>query len=223
MIKYYCIGLLLLLTGCKSHIGFPIKLSDFDSKKESIRIQGFMSIEVSSCIDSKTKIPSDDVFKLQNKIPYIFKESVYSHCEDEGMRSFAWFSIPANIDNLRNSKPVDDQIINLSFFPRKANPENRNLVILLAPKLKESISNLIESSDFASLDDISMTFEINTGGKKLEFRVIGAYLEDTPVQYNTFSNKADTFNITIPPYGIKQMVTSLGKFSIISRVRVKKP
>lgn len=210
------------MTGCKTTIELPVKLSDFEKKDSSIKINGAMAMEVTSCTQQNSDMPSDDIFKLQKQIPYVFKGAKYIECKKQRFKSYALFKIPANIDNVKNGKPVDDQVINLSFFPASENG-GRDLNVSIPLKLGASINNLIKSNLHVQASDISMSLMIDPEGKKLAFTVVGAYLDGIPVQMGKYNNNGGSLKITIPAYGLEQMLKTENRvFIALINVNFKK-
>lgn len=194
----------IFLVGCKAEIEMPVKLSDFDKKEKSVQIVGAMAMEVTSCTERGTDMPSDDIFKLQKQIPYVFKGAEYVECKKHRFKSYALFKLPANIDNVKDGKAADEQVINLAFFPNESG--DRSLSVYIPPKLRESINKLIESNMYISASDIVMSLEIDPEGKPMSFRVVGAYIDGEPVQVGSYDTKGGKFKITIPAYGLEQML-----------------
>ncbi|MFD2177803.1 DUF7424 family protein [Veronia pacifica] len=194
----------IFLVGCKAEIEMPLKLSDFDKKEKSVQIVGTMAMEVTSCTERGTDMPSDDIFKLQKKIPYVFKGAEYVECKKDGFNSYALFKLPANIDNVKDGKSADDQVINLAFFSNESG--GRNLSVYIPPKLRGSINKLIESNVYINASDIVMSLVVDPEGKPMSFTVVGAYLDSKPVQMGSYDTNGGKFKITIPAYGLEQML-----------------
>lgn len=211
----------IFLISCKTEIAVPVKLSDFDKKEKSVQIVGGMSMEVSSCKDRGSDMPSDDIFKLQKQIPYVFKGAKYIKCKKRKFKSYALFMLPANIDNIKDGKTVDEQVINLTYFPNESG--KRSLNVYIPPKLRSAINKLIKSNMYINADDIMLTLEIDSEGKSLSYTVVGAYLDGDPVQVGSYKNNGGKFEITIPSYGLKQMLKSKDQvFSAIMNASSKK-
>ena len=194
----------LLLIGCKTTIEIPVKLSDFDKKDPSVQIVGLMNMEITSCTERGTDMPSDDVFKLQKKIPYIFKGAEYINCYDKNFRSHVLFKLPVNSDNVKDGKVIDEYMINLNYFPVES--ASRLLNIYIPKKLGESINKLIKSNMYINASDIAITLEIDPEGYKFPFTAIGVYIDGSPVQMDSYHSDGEKFKITIPTYGLHRML-----------------
>lgn len=219
---------LIILSGCETEIEVPIKLSDFDKNERSIQVIGDMALEVTSCNKSgSSEMPSDDIFKLQTKIPYVFKGAKYISCEKIDYNSFAFFKVPVNIDNEKNEKVVDENVLNVSFFESTNN--ERSLVVAIHPKLQNSIKELISSDIYAKVDSMSITLAIDPEGQKFSFMAYGIYLDGTPVQVNSFTNNGEKFKVKIPTYGIKHLLSNdlkekgvISSFTILVKTSTEK-
>lgn len=201
---FFAIALSLTLVGCKTEMEVPVKLSDF-TKTESVTTTGAMAIEIPSCTEPDSDMPSDSVFKLQKKIPYVFKGAEYIKCTKHDFKSYVVFKFPVNIDNVVDGKVIDEQMINLSYL---ADNDGHSLFVKIPPKLQESINTMIKSNMYSDINDMQLSLNIDPEGKKTNFSVIGAYLDGNPVQIGSFTNNGKEFKITIPAYGIERMLKS---------------
>jgi len=166
-------------------------------------------------------MPSDDIFKLQKQIPYVFKGAEYIQCNKYQLKSYALFKLPANIDNVQDGKAVDEQVINLAYFPNETGA--RDLTVYIPPKLKNSINELVKSNVYISSSDILISLIIDSEGKSLSFTVIGAYIDKKPVQLEKYDSNGDKFMITIPSYGLEKMLGQSDEaFIVLVNVKQKK-
>ncbi len=210
------LGLLLivvLISGCDLDLFMEIDLANFAKEgTDPIEVNGIMNIEVQGCTKSKSNLPEDTVFELQAKIPFIFKGAEYLGCEEKGLfKHMVSFSIPAFLDKERDGKYVDEEIINITYFP---NDEGvRTLGLHFPPELRVKMESFFESSaaSFIQLSDFKIRFKIIPYERPLSIGYFGVYINDVPTQTNSMEVRSD-FTIGIPTYGIEKLIKYDGYF-----------
>ena len=207
------LGIAIFLSGCDLDLFMEIDLASFSEEEtEPVAITGVMNVEVQACKKDKTDMPSDAVFELQAKIPYVFKGAEYLECKKKGLFDYmASFSIPAFLDREQDDLVVDEEIMNISF--------DEVAYVHFPPVLQGKIKSFFDSSasSFMKLSDFRMRFRITPDVTPLFITIMGVYFNDTPTQMESGRNVTDPFDITIPTYGIEQLIRGNGSFVLFYR------
>ena len=84
--------ILLVMVGCDFDYNTTLKVSEIRNMSEKVQVHSAeIRAEVIECKDSTTGLVSKYVFEAQQHVPYMFKDSKYTGCVDEGMDDFACF------------------------------------------------------------------------------------------------------------------------------------
>ena len=210
------LGIAIFLSGCDLDLFMEIDLASFSEEEtEPVTIMGVMNVEVQACKKNKTDMPSDAVFELQAKIPYVFKGAEYLECKKKGsFDRVVSFSIPAFLDREPDGLVVDEEIMNISYYARDTG--SRPLATVeFPPVLQGKIKSFFDSSasSFMKLSEFRMSFRITPDVTPLPIGVMGVYFNDTPSQTSE-GNVTEPFVVTIPTYGIEQLIRGSGMFML---------
>lgn len=209
MIKCFLCLIIALLTGCKTEAEIPVRFSDFNAKSTH-KIQGKLIVEIPACKDYNSDMPSDSLFKIKQKLPYVFKGAKFENCFEKNFSSYALFSFPVSILKSKTNLNMAQDTINISFDKNKSGFES--LFVFIPDKLRSSINKMIKSEIFIKKSDLKITFALDPEGKKGSFQIIGGYLNNKPVQFGIFNNNGEKFKVTIPSYGIDLLVSGDYKY-----------
>ncbi|HDR1022791.1 TPA: hypothetical protein QB352_002089 [Pasteurella multocida] len=164
----------LALTACKTEIEKDVSLKSL--LNDPIRTESAtLNVQITSCHDHEdSRKPSEDLTKIQQKIPTVFTQAKYKECFSKQFDSFASFEIPIDIGNMKNESELKNDVSIYSYKHRQMN-------VRTSPKLAKNIRNFVENEFINNLDfNILVTLKNDTGAKH-EFNVYSAYIDDSPV------------------------------------------
>lgn len=206
--KYTCFIVLLFLASCKSYVNLGATITELRKAKHGEILSSNLVIEISRCKDRETEMPSDDVFKLQKQIPWVFQGAQYVKCVRENFESYAFFTIPIAVDKKADKEPVDSGILNLVLHENGLGNDNGAIVISVPNTLKNKLNKLKKSNRFMNpFDDLKINFQLNNdSGKLYTFTILGGYLDDEPYQLGSFDNKGGKMLLSYNGYAAEALV-----------------
>lgn len=176
------LGIVLLLTSCKTLVETNVKLSELQ-KLDSNTTRYLVSdlyMQVTSCGDFEdSRKESDDVIKSKQTIPSIFKKAKYIECFEKEFESFTHFQIPIVLTNGNN---IDKNHINIIS----------NSVNLLSVSIPQSVKNGIDrvKENSFGMTDLDLAVQIhldNDTKKKIHFNALSTYINEKPFVYESLT------------------------------------
>ena len=169
---------LLSLTSCKLSMIIPTPLSALTDNKV-LMSSCIINVEIDSCYNRTTGQPSEELVKLQQKIPYIFEGAKFLECgKSSYFDSYASFTIPLVITG---TQPPSDKYISIysdEVFLAKVNIPDHI-------KRKIKLSNNAEL--FSKIREIEIELYVkNTYNTEQEFGIHNAYIGGKPEFYNEY-------------------------------------
>lgn len=162
------------LTACKTEIEKDVSLKSLLNDPVHTE-SATLNVQITSCHDHEdSRKPSEDLTKIQQKIPTVFTQAKYKECFSKQFDSFASFEIPIDIGNMKNESELKNDVSIYSYKHRQMN-------VRTSPKLAKNIRSFVENEFINNLDfNILVTLKNDTDVKH-EFNVYSAYVDDSPV------------------------------------------
>jgi len=180
---------LLVMVGCDFDYKTTLKVSEIRNMTEKVQIHpAEIRAEVIECKDDTTGLVSKYVFEAKQHVPYMFKDSKYTGCVDEGMDDFACFDTKFYMYADGKSKYDKGKFKGMSLKDKLSIVRVHTpikgldaLLIVLSDGMKQRILNVKKSTYRTP----SVNFEfilINDTKKALVRHSTGIYKNGDPVQ-----------------------------------------
>ena len=174
--------------GCDIEYKTQIKVSEIQSLTAKIQaIPAQLSVEVATCKDSSTGLPSEYVLKAQQQVPYIFKDTKYEGCESKGWDTYANFSAEMYMFSHEKGDIYKDKISLLKYQGDRSSSNcvknyGEQLILTIPKEMVEKFKKVSESDPIS----VSLRFEcaiINDTKKPFFFNATSVYINDYPYPY----------------------------------------
>ncbi len=188
------------LSGCKAFVETEVKLSELLAAKTK-DISGELYIEVSGCASYEdSRQESQALIKARNTIPQIFSGAKYVECFKKQFNSYAHFSLPIKLDKDKDGKFASDSLLNI------VSNESGLLTVGIPSVINQRIEQLRKDSFGTESFDLIFSIKvINDTGKDHPFKVISAYIDDTPYVYGDLTSKAGgSFTVRLSDVSVDQ-------------------
>ncbi|WP_353668589.1 hypothetical protein [Marinomonas sp. THO17] len=199
---FYIAPLLLLplLTGCKSIIETEVKLSDLLNSPTK-KITGDLYVSVAACSSYEdSRLESEAVRESKTTVKDIFPEARYVECFQKKFDSLAHFNIPITLDKDDDSQLASNDSLNIIS-------NKKELLKIAIPASINNRINKLEKSSFG-MGDIELSVHIkvdNDLSTDHPFKVVSAYIDDTPYVYGALSSKkGSSFDIKLSDVSVGQ-------------------
>lgn len=166
-----------VLTACKTEIEKNVSLNSLlnDAMKTE---HATLNVQITSCHSHEdSRKPSEDLVKIQKKIPTVFTKATYKECFSKQFNTFASFEIPIDIGKLKNESEFKNDVSIYSY-------KNRQLNVRTTAKLAKNIRNFVENEFINELDFNILISLKNDTKNSHTFNVYSAYIDDNPTAIN---------------------------------------
>jgi len=194
----------IILSGCKAFVETEVKISDLLSAKTK-NMSGDLYIEVSGCTSYEdSRQESKTLIKAKNTVPQIFSGAKYIECFSKKFDSYARFSLPMKLDKDKDGKLASDSLLNI------VSNESGLLTVGIPPVINQRLEQLKKDSFGTKSFDLIVNIKVvNDTGKDHPFKVVSAYIDDTPYVYGDLTSKAGgSFTVRLSDVSVDQAKSS---------------
>lgn len=181
----------LAVSACKTEVEKEVSLKTILNEPIKTEI-AILNVEIPSCSSHEdSRKPSDNLLKIQAKIPTVFANAQYKECFTKKFNSFASFEIPIGLGVVDDNTKLEQDINIYSY-------KNRQLNIKTSDKLAKNIRDFIKTEYISNLEFSILLNVKNDTDKEQRFMLFSSYINDAPTAITGIKmNKGESFNIKL--------------------------
>lgn len=166
----------LALLGCKTEIEKEISLNQLLTQPIKTET-ALLNVEIVSCHSHEdSRLESNDLIKIKQKIPTVFKNANFKECYSKRSQSFASFEIPVAVGHIEENN-TPKEILDITIY----SIGNRYLNIKSSPDLAKNIRHFLKT-EFIPKFDFNIVLNVKNDTEiDHKFNLYSAYLDDSPV------------------------------------------
>lgn len=181
----------LAVVSCKTEIEKDVSLNKLLTQPIQTET-ALLNVEIFSCNNREdSRLESDDLIKIKQKIPSLFKEATFKECYSKRAHSFAVFEIPVGFGKVEENTNVEHDIAIYSY-------KNRALNVRTRKEFSDNIRNYLKR-EFIPSFEFSIVLNVkNDTDKNQDFNIYSAYINDSPFSVSPVTiKKGDTWKIKL--------------------------
>lgn len=164
----------LALSSCKTEIEKDISLNTLLTQPIQTET-ALLNVEIFNCHNREdSRLESDDLIKIKQKIPAIFKEAKYKECYSKRANSFAVFEIPVGVGVVDDNTEITHDIAIYSYKTRALN-------VRTTKEFSKKVIDFVNKEFLPSFKFNVVLNVKNDTDQDHNFNLYSAYLNEVPV------------------------------------------
>ncbi|MCT8760705.1 hypothetical protein N5918_01010 [Glaesserella parasuis] len=181
----------LALSACKTEIEKDISLNKLLTQPLQAET-ALLNVELLSCNNLEdSRIPSDSLVKIKQKIPTLFNGAVFKECYSKRAQSMAVFEIPVGVGIIKDGMDVPFDIAIYSY-------DNRPLNIRTKKELSKKIIDFVNTEYLPNFEFSVLLNVKNDTAEDKQYTMYSVYIDDYPLSVGKFKfEKNETLKIKL--------------------------